>query len=72
MTNLLLKGIPLLIPENVKLEEGDHITITFILDNSASTQVEKETIVKSVIGTRIGCEFIDSDSGDSTLGFYFL
>jgi len=70
--NLSLKGIAFLIPENVKVEERDHITITFILDNSASTQVEKETIVKSVIGTRVGCEFIDSDRGDSTLGFYFL
>ena len=72
VTNLSLKGIALLIPENVKVEEGDHVTIKFLLDNSASTQVEKETIVISVIGARIGCEFIDSDRSDSTLGFYFL
>jgi hypothetical protein len=72
VTNISLKGIGLLIPKNVKVEEGDNVIIKFILDNSTSTQVEKEVIVKAVIGTRIGCEFIDSDVGDSSLGFYFL
>ena len=72
VANLSLKGIAFLIPKNVKVEEGDHMSITFILDNSVSAQVEKETIVRSVIGTRIGCEFIDSVRDDSTLGFYFL
>ena len=72
VTNISLKGIALVAPENVKVEEGDHMIIKFILDNSVSTEPEKETIVKSVVGTRIGCEFIDSDRDDSTLGFYFL
>ena len=57
---------------SLKVEEGDHVTIKFTLDNSAATQVEKDAIVKSVINTRIGCEFLDSDRGDATLGFYFL
>ena len=72
VSNLSLTGIGLEIPENVKIEEDDHLIIKFTLDNSASTQVEKEAIVKSVINNRIGCEFIDDGNFDPTLGFYFL
>ena len=70
--NLSLRGIGLVIPENVKIEEEDHLVIKFTLDNSASTQIEKEAIVKSVIDNRIGCEFIDDGNIDPHLGFYFL
>jgi hypothetical protein len=70
--DLSLRGIGLEIPENVKIEQEDHLVIKFTLDNSASTQVEKEAIVKSVIDNRIGCEFKDDGNIDPDLGFYFL
>lgn len=72
VSNLSLQGIGLIIPENVKIAEDDHLIIKFTLDNSASTQVEKEAIVKSVIDNRVGCQFIDDGNIDPDLGFYFL
>jgi hypothetical protein len=72
ITNISLGGIGLTVNENVKLHENDLILAKFNLDNSATTRIEKQAVVRRVKDNSVGCEFIKTDDNDKALKFYFL
>lgn len=52
--------------------KDDLLKVVFILDNSAGTVIEKKSVVRSVAGDYIGCEFTDEEKDDTKIGFYLL
>ena len=73
--NLSMGGLGLEILDKHEIDEikeGDILLVKFVLDNSASTNMEKKVIVRVVNGAYIGCEFFDTDKNDTVLKFYFL
>ena len=56
----------------INLNENDLIILRFTLDNSASSQIEKKAIVRSVKKNYAGCEFFGVDDYDRTIKFYLL
>ena len=52
------------------IQPGQRGTIVFTLDNRKETVLDKNVIIRSVSGKRIGCEFADDTAFDRDLGFY--
>jgi hypothetical protein len=54
------------------LRTGDRLHLRFHLDNNSKSLIKKSAQVKSVRGDSVGCQFLNADRYDITLGFYFL
>lgn len=52
------------------IKPGQKGTINFTLTNRKQTVLEKNVVIISVSGKRIGCKFIDEIAFDSDLGFF--
>ena len=70
--NISLGGIGLRLLDRIGINEDDIFLLKFVLDNSASTKMEKKVIVREVKDDYVGCEFLDSEKNDTILKFYFL
>ncbi|MBU1196372.1 MAG: PilZ domain-containing protein [Proteobacteria bacterium] len=64
-------GLLISIPEELELATGQKIVVTFKLDDATQSRVEKELIVRSVVGKEIGVQFLSQDHYDK-LGPYLL
>ena len=51
---------------------GDTMILTFNLDNIPRTKIEKKVKVRSIRGTFIGTQYLDSAHFDKNLGFYLM
>ena len=51
---------------------NDRFRVKFTLDNTASSVIQKEVVVRSVAGETIGCQFVGKDACDVTIGFYMM
>lgn len=51
---------------------GDEARISFNLDDSHHSLIEKRVLVRLVKQNYIGCEFLDSTAHDKALGFYLM
>ena len=51
---------------------GDRFRVKFTLDDTARSVIQKEVVVRSVVGNTIGCEFASQDACDVTIGFYLM
>jgi hypothetical protein len=72
ITNIPLGGIRLKIDGQIRLHEDDQIIAKFNLDNSASTELVKQAIVKKIHGNDVSCKFLEHEHNDKNLRFYFL
>lgn len=70
--NISTHGIGMAILERHSIQKGHVLRVKFALDNSANTIINKRAIVRGVREKYIGCEFIESDKDDQTIGFYVL
>ncbi len=52
------------------LKEGTKGKLAFILDDRHNTVLMKNSVIKTVQGNIIGCEFTDNKTFDKDLGFY--
>lgn len=64
-------GLKLKVPEEIAVEVGTKVTVSFRLDDSANSSVTKDVKVSSVHGLEIGVEFLSHDHYDP-LGPYLL
>lgn len=66
-------GLLISTPEELELEfePGQKIVVSFRLDDTAQSHVEKELIIRSVVGKEIGVQFLSQDHYDK-LGPYLL
>jgi len=51
---------------------NDRFRVKFTLDNTASSVIQKEVVVRSVANDTIGCQFVGQDACDVTIGFYMM
>ncbi len=58
--------------DNADVRVGDRFRVKFTLDDTARSVIQKEVMVRSVVGKSIGCEFVSQDPCDTTIGFYLL
>jgi hypothetical protein len=55
-----------------RIETGDTLKVTFTLDNSADSKIEKKVVVRWVQNNRAGCEFLYTEKEDKMISFYLL
>jgi hypothetical protein len=54
------------------IQKNDDLEVTFTLDDTHSSVINKRVVVKVVKGKYVGCEFEHSNEYDKSLGFYLL
>jgi PAS domain S-box-containing protein len=70
--NLSRRGIGFTIQDHSPMNIGDCFRVKFSLDNTAGSIIQKEVAVRSITGDIVGCEFVDHDPCDVTIGFYMM
>ncbi|OQX06840.1 MAG: hypothetical protein BWK76_25670 [Desulfobulbaceae bacterium A2] len=80
VTDISRGGIKLHLPAGHGLNPGQRIEINFQLDDKRQSAIQRQVVVRhilgkevvlgQVLGTEIGCEFIEHDFYDKVLGFY--
>jgi hypothetical protein len=70
--NLSLSGACFEVRGIHNLHIGQMGALHFTLDNRKETVLFKKVIIKTVLGYRIGCEFLEERAYEKELGFYLL
>ena len=71
VVDLSLGGCSFLASGRHSLNLDDRIKLVFNLDDAQHTKIEKDAVVRIVMGRQIGCEFAATASGyDPDIGFY--
>lgn len=72
VTNLSLSGACFEVRGVHDLKIGQIGSLVFTLDNRKKTVLFKKVVIKTVNGTKIGCEFVNDRAYEKELGFYLL
>jgi hypothetical protein len=72
ITNLSRRGIGFKLLDQSDVRVNDRFRVKFTLDNTASSVVQKEVVVRAVAAETIGCQFVGKDPCDVTIGFYMM
>ena len=57
---------------NNRIQANHELEVTFTLDDTHSSVIKKQVVVKIVRGSFVGCEFLHAHEYDKALGFYLL
>lgn len=68
--DLSLKGIGFSCTGKHQIQKGDHLDITFCLDNARRSEIEFWVVVENVRGQFIGAQRCDTQLYQPDLGFY--
>jgi len=71
ITDISRRGLKVMLDEPVDLSVNDKVILNFVLDDAGNSHVRKEVIVRKVMDTQIGVEFLSQDHYDK-LGPYLL
>jgi hypothetical protein len=55
-----------------RIEKEHELDVTFTLDDTHSSVIKKQVVVRIVNGNYVGCEFIHAHEYNKALGFYLL
>ncbi len=55
-----------------KIQADHELEVTFTLDDTHSSVIKKQVVVKIVRGKFVGCEYLHAQEYDKALGFYLL
>lgn len=72
IVNISKSGIGLQIPGIHRLQEGEKLLVSFVLDDIHTSKIEKKVVVRLVNGNYVGCEFIEASNHDKAIGFYLM
>ncbi len=72
VVNLSMKGACFEVRGHHNIVPGMRGELVFTLDNKKQTVLFREVLIKSVSGTKIGCEFLETNPPSRELGFYML
>ena len=70
--NISKGGVGLQIIGSHRLSPGQELMISFNLDDSQGSLLDRRVVVKLVNRNYIGCQFLGDVSHDKTLGFYLM
>ena len=57
---------------NCRIKVEHELKVTFTLDDTHSSVIKKDVVVRIVRGSFVGCEFLHAHEYDKALGFYLL
>lgn len=72
IVNISMSGIGLQIPGIHRLQVGEKLLVSFVLDDIHTSKIEKKVVVRLVNENYVGCEFIEASSHDKAIGFYLM
>ncbi|MBC2710358.1 MAG: PAS domain S-box protein [Desulfosarcina sp.] len=72
VNNISRHGIGFKVFGKQDVRVDDRFRVKFTLDNTASSVIQKEVVVRSVAQETIGCQFASQDACDVTIGFYMM
>lgn len=72
VTDLSLKGASFEVRNPHEITPGMKGELVFTLDNRKLSILYRKVIIRSVKGSKIGCEFEETNAPSSELGFYLL
>ncbi len=72
INNISRHGIGFKVFGKQDVRVNDRFRVKFTLDNTASSVIQKEVVVRSVAEETIGCQFVGKDACDVTIGFYMM
>ena len=70
--NLSMNGVGFVTLNRHNIKEDDRLVVKFMLDNAVRLLIEKNVMVRFVNDNFIGCEFLEEEKNDSSLGFYVM
>ncbi len=72
INNISRHGVGFKVTGKLDVRVNDRFRVKFTLDNTASSVVQKQVVVRSVTEETVGCQFVGKDPCDVTLGFYMM
>jgi hypothetical protein len=72
VSNISKTGIGLQVVGANRLQAGEKLQVSFILDDTHGSKIDKKVVIRMVKGTYIGCEFLEASPHDRALGFYMM
>ncbi len=72
VTNISSGGLQFTTPGNHTINVGDLVRVTFTLDDSKQTEIDKRVIVQSIADNIISCQFPSNESLEQELRFYLF
>ena len=65
-------GIGFEVVGNNRIKKDHELVVTFTLDDTHSSVIKKQVVVRIVVRNFVGCEFLHAHEYDKALGFYLL
>ena len=72
VVNISKTGVGLQIIGAHRLKAGEKLQVSFILDDSKGSAIDKKVVIRLVKGSYVGCEFLEATPHDRALGFYLM
>ena len=70
--NVSMLGVNFELIGKHSLKVGEKLRIRFKLITSALNKIEKDAVIRSIIGNRIGCEFLSLEHDEKQIGFFMM
>ncbi|MDX1776570.1 MAG: PilZ domain-containing protein [Desulfobulbales bacterium] len=70
--DISMGGVGFEVIGSCRIQVEDELQLTFTLDDSNSSVIKKDVVVKVVRNKVIGCEFLNTSEYDKALGFYLM
>lgn len=68
-------GLSIQVNDTTNMKNGDILEVVFKLDDAKRSAIQKEVIIRKIVGYDIGTEFVSIDAGnasDKAIGFYLM
>jgi len=68
-------GLSLRVNDTTLMKNGDILEVVFKLDDSKRSAIQKEVVIRKIVGYDLGTEFVSIDPGnasDKAIGFYLM
>ncbi len=68
--NISRSGVGCKVTSSHSIKIGQKAHLCFNLDNKKQTAINKQVLIRTVLGNYIGCEFVEDNAFEKDLGFY--
>lgn len=68
-------GLSIQVNDTTHMKNGDILEVVFKLDDPKRSAIQKEVVIRKIVGYDIGTEFVSIDAGnasDKAIGFYLM
>jgi len=68
-------GLSIRVNDSAHMKIGDILDVVFTLDDTKRSRIEKEVVIRKIVGYDLGTEFTSIDAGnasDKAIGFYLM